>query len=676
MSPAPHETSYRALLEETAEDLYEHAPCGYLSTLPDGTIVKVNRTFTSWTGYRREDLVGRLRFQDLLPPGGRIYHETHYAPLLAMQGTVREIALEVVCADGRRLPVLVNSDLKQDAAGSFSLVRTTVFDASDRREYERELVRARDRERAARERVERLAHITTVLAGALDRQQMAAVIVDELTASVAADRAALAVPHADTGRLEIVASHGREAADLDAWRRGDPEAALRSHTPRFDDVPGGAALAVLPLVVEARSIGVVLLGFDAARQLSDEDRAFMVAAASQCAQAVERVRLHEQTQRAAQRWAFLAETSTALDESRAFAVGTQRLVDLAVERIADGARVEITQDGVRATVAAAGCDQVALEQAVAAAVAQGEPRLVLSGATSVAALPLRAHGRVIGALTLSSSEPERRFGRDDLAFLGNLADRAALALENARLYEQERTVAQTLQHSLLAGDPPTDPRFAVATRYRPAVATLDVGGDWHDTFWIGEGTIGIVVGDVVGRGIEAASAMGQLRSAIRALATAGTGPARLIDRLDAFVEQVESARWATLAYAEIELETGLTRLACAGHPPPVVAQPADPPRLLWEGRSTPLGALPGMPARSQSALTLQPGARLLLYTDGLFERRDRPLDAGLDRLVEEFDRRRDAPLPTLIEELTESMLADESAQDDVCVLCLSFDTAR
>ena len=92
----------------SAEDLYENAPCGYLSASPDGTIVRVNATFLGWTGYTREALVGTRRFQDLLSPGGRIYHETHYAPLLRMQGSVREIAVDIVAADGRRLPVLVN----------------------------------------------------------------------------------------------------------------------------------------------------------------------------------------------------------------------------------------------------------------------------------------------------------------------------------------------------------------------------------------------------------------------------------------------------------------------------------------------------------------------------------------------------------------------------------------
>ncbi len=150
-----------ALLEESTEDLYENAPCGYLSALPGGTIVKVNQTFLAWTGYRREDLAGRKRFHELLTAGGRIFHETHYAPLLRMQGTVREIALDMVCADGRRLPVLINSVLRKDDAGNPLLIRTTVFNATDRKEYERELLRERQRaEQAAKAKSDFLAMIS------------------------------------------------------------------------------------------------------------------------------------------------------------------------------------------------------------------------------------------------------------------------------------------------------------------------------------------------------------------------------------------------------------------------------------------------------------------------------------------------------------------------------------
>lgn len=148
---------YAALGEDDPEELYDRAPCAYLSARPDGTIVKVNGTFLAWTGYRREALVGRRRFQDLLAPGDRIFYETHVAPLLRMQGRVREIAAEVVCDDGARLTVLVNSVLKVDEAGEPLVVRTALFDATERRAYERELVAARQRAEESEQRAKALA---------------------------------------------------------------------------------------------------------------------------------------------------------------------------------------------------------------------------------------------------------------------------------------------------------------------------------------------------------------------------------------------------------------------------------------------------------------------------------------------------------------------------------------
>lgn len=139
------EDFYAALLDDNAEKLYEQAPCGYLSTTPDGLIIKVNQTFLTLTGYTREDLVGRRTFVDLLTAGGRIYHETHYAPMLSLQGKAREIALDIVRIDGSRLPVLVNSVLERLADGAPAVVRTAVFDATERRSYERELLQAKRR---------------------------------------------------------------------------------------------------------------------------------------------------------------------------------------------------------------------------------------------------------------------------------------------------------------------------------------------------------------------------------------------------------------------------------------------------------------------------------------------------------------------------------------------------
>ncbi|MFD9540055.1 PP2C family protein-serine/threonine phosphatase [Streptomyces sp. NPDC060022] len=149
--------SFSALLEDSVEDLYENAPCGYLSTLMDGRIAKVNETLLNWLGYRRDELVGHREFSDLLTIGGRLYHETHFSPLLRMQGEVNGIALELKAADGRRLPVLVTSTVKQDTDGEPLLIRTTLLDARDRRAYERELLRARQEAEHDRERLQRLA---------------------------------------------------------------------------------------------------------------------------------------------------------------------------------------------------------------------------------------------------------------------------------------------------------------------------------------------------------------------------------------------------------------------------------------------------------------------------------------------------------------------------------------
>ena len=151
----------KALLEESAEELYEHAPCGYLSTLPDGTIARVNQTFLEWTGASRDALLGGTTFQKLLTIGSRMYYETHYAPLLRMQGFANEIALEVVRDDGRILPVVVNSRQKCDADGTPLFNRITLFDSTDRRRYERELLLARRKaEQVAKDKADLLAMLS------------------------------------------------------------------------------------------------------------------------------------------------------------------------------------------------------------------------------------------------------------------------------------------------------------------------------------------------------------------------------------------------------------------------------------------------------------------------------------------------------------------------------------
>ncbi len=359
------------LIEETAEDLFENAPCGYLSSRPDGTIVRVNRTFEQWTGRDRASIIGG-RFVDLLTPAGRIYHETHYAPLIQMQSAVRAIALDIVRRDGSRLPALVNSVMHKDADGQPRIIRTTIFDASDRRRYEQELLHARRR---------------------------------------------------------------------------------------------------------------------------------------------------------------------------------------------------------------------------------------------------------------------------------------------------EQEIATELQRSLLAGERPQLPGLEIDIFYRPAVQGLEVGGDWYDSFMLDEHRVALVVGDVVGRGITAASTMGQLRSAVRALASTGLGPGALLDALDRYSRLHDVGLMTTVVYAELDLRRRELRYTAAGHPPPVLSRDGDV-RFLDEARSPPLDAAFSMSPRPETRLVLDPGTRVVFYTDGLVERRNRSLDDGLEHLLEEI-RRRGEPLSLTA---LARALEDRSHPDDVCLL--------
>lgn len=195
------------LLEETLDDLYEHAPCGYVSTFPDGAFAKVNQTFLDWIGYRRDELLAGERFQDLLTVPSKIFHETHFAPLLQMQGFVNEIALDLIRRDGQQLPVLVNSVQKRDASGRPVLNRTTIFNASDRRKYEEELRLARKRAEDAlylRDQFLALAshELKTPLAAVLGHIELLLRRVDRENSLNARDRRSLQIISEQTKRLD------------------------------------------------------------------------------------------------------------------------------------------------------------------------------------------------------------------------------------------------------------------------------------------------------------------------------------------------------------------------------------------------------------------------------------------------------------------------------------------
>jgi serine/threonine-protein kinase RsbW len=683
--------------DDDPEDLYDNAPCGYLSTLPDGTIVKVNATFLAWTGYARGSLIGRRRFQELLTAGGRIYHETHFAPLLRMQDVVQEVALDVVCADGRRMPTLVNSVLGRDDRGEPRVIRTTVFNATERRGYERELMLSRRAAEASESRIRVLQEIVAELAAAATEADVAAAAARAPAAAFEAAGSTIWLLDASRAQLVVAAStdpspaaveeiplaSSRLIADIARGRElrfvGSVDDA-RKVAPELADMllrHGRRSALLLPLITgpyggDGAVLGVLACVFTDPRELSDGELAVARLLGQHTGQALERARLYDDARRREARAMFLADTTRALDEIHRLVPRADRLVDRVVPEIAEWASVRLLVGaGLAAEAGGPAPDSARLAARIAAVTLNGQAQLVDEGPDPyVAVLPLMVRGRVLGTLSLRLA-PGGRTPDAEAVFLGDLADRAALACENARLYEQERAIAQTLQRSLLAGDMPADSRFAVESHYQPATEDLEVGGDWYDAFLITGDKLAVVVGDVVGRGIDAASTMGQLRSAIRALASAEAGPARLLERLDAFVGRVEAARMATVVYAEIQLGAGMMTYACAGHPPPLLQAPGDAPELLWGGRSAPLGSRAGRTARTEQTVPLVAGSRLLCYTDGLIERRDRPLDEGFALLAAAFGDRRGMPLPGLPAALATDLVGVEHP-DDVCLLCVAL----
>ncbi|MEV5105353.1 SpoIIE family protein phosphatase [Streptomyces massasporeus] len=251
-----------------------------------------------------------------------------------------------------------------------------------------------------------------------------------------------------------------------------------------------------------------------------------------------------------------------------------------------------------------------------------------AGAHSYLALPLVARGKVLGTLSLYRTVNERPFDDRDQVLASELAARAAICIDNARLYGRERGTALTLQRSLLPSTPAQREGLDIAARYRPALS--EVGGDWYDVLPLGPGRTGLVVGDVMGKGVQAAAIMGQLSTATRALARLDLPPAELLRHLDDIAGSLGDAI-ATCVYAVCDLRRGTCELSSAGHLPPVLAGADGGAQLVDVPGGVPLGV--GGVEFGTVEVELAPGSLLALYTDGLVENRGEPIDTGLDTLT-------------------------------------------
>jgi hypothetical protein len=288
------------------------------------------------------------------------------------------------------------------------------------------------------------------------------------------------------------------------------------------------------------------------------------------------------------------------------------------------------------------------------------PILMEKGIRSLLGVPLIAEGNVIGVLHVGSLTP-RRFTSDDASLLQLAADRAAIAVQSLRSVD-DRIAAAALQRSLLPSALPIVPGGQVAARYVPGSGV--VGGDWYDVFVLPSGDLGVVIGDVAGSGLPAAIVMGRMRSALRAYALETTDPAEVLDRLDRKMQHFEPGALATVLYAVFGPALDRAHICSAGHLPPVAAVPGEKGSLVDIAGGLMIGVDSSV-RRRVTTVKIEHGAVLCLYTDGLVERREYPLDEGLARLCRAV--RAEAP-ESVCASVTGALIGSTPPRDDIALV--------
>ena len=486
---------------------------------------------------------------------------------------------------------------------------------------------------------------------------------------------------------------------------------------RADDTLLPVRWAAAPTMLAASVTGSVVVFTDETTEGAETDR---------------REAEHTALAAAHERLTLLADVTTALSSTLEVGEALHRLARITVPRLADWSVVDLlTEDGQVERIALVHRDPdrplppggplgamptTAAERGpgtLAGVLAGGEPILLtdlepsrtaeppvhraqrdlfdqLDACCAIVA-PLRARGRVLGALTVARTDPARPYGHADTDLVADLAGRAGLAVDNARLYGGQRATAEALQRSLLPQLPSTR-HLSLAARYWPARAAAEVGGDWYDAFRTLDGSPALVIGDVVGHGLAATARMGELRNLLRGIAvTTGAPPSEVMTRFDQAVThlydtdlkatnlevaeltsaELTSAELATAIYARLEgVPGGPRRLVwCnAGHPPPLLIAPNGTPRYLED----PSGLLLGLDDHdgADGHVDLPAGSTLLLYTDGLVETRDQPISHGLTRLSHHttalIRSLANEPLDTLCDHLLDRLTP--AGTDDVALL--------
>jgi serine phosphatase RsbU (regulator of sigma subunit)/anti-sigma regulatory factor (Ser/Thr protein kinase) len=295
------------------------------------------------------------------------------------------------------------------------------------------------------------------------------------------------------------------------------------------------------------------------------------------------------------------------------------------------------------------------------------PILRQKGIRSMLGVPVHVEGRVIGVMHIGTLV-QRHFDEDDVALLQLAADRAALAIDNARISEQ-RAVTEIMQRTLLPDALPQIPGMRFSAKYLPAGSGIKIGGDWYDVVQLTNGRIAFVIGDVVGRGVLAASVMAEIRTALRAYMVQGHKLTEVISMLNELLVSMGRNRGATLSIFELDPEAEELEAVTAGHLPPLLIEPDGNTRLLEQTPGLPVGVRIGHHYRA-CRYPFPTGSRLLLYTDGLIERRGESIDEGFQRLTVAAHAAAGRTDSSFADRVYRALVDETPLEDDVALLAI------
>ncbi len=573
-------------------------------------------------------------------------------------------------------------------------------------------------------RLNRLNHVTASLAAASDVQQISAIVAEQAARTLGATISALCLVEGED-TLRTVQMQGTQpgtygqwltfplSADLPASEAArenrtvvvHSRAELESRYPLLAGLaPQDNSLVCVPLSVSGHAVGALSLTFGSSYVVDDDSVNLLMAIGRQCALAIERAYLVSAERQARHRSGFLADSTARVASSLDPEETMENLSDLIVPELADWSAVYLSDEVGRVVIATAKHREPALTLAMRSLLKQSSIDLGEAGdvgevmysgrrlryaeitaeqqkevfalfggapieelrANSVLAVPFVRQERILGLLVMARTHGT--YSDTELMLAAELADRAAVALDNATRFLRERDAALTLQRSLLPQALPDVSGLAMARRYFPGATGTNVGGDWYDVIPLESGRVALIIGDVMGRGLRAAAVMGQLRAIARAHVYADLAPAEVLARVDTELMRLEQEQIATALLALLDPATGTLTVASAGHLPPLVRTDDGAVEFLDVDPGPPLGT--GAGGYTDLEVTLTDGATVLLYTDGLVEDRRLPIDEGLATLAAAATMSREPEL--LCDRALVALGRDSEHDDDTAMLAVHF----